>query len=51
MYRQKQDLSQLGDEINRKLYPQDVPGTAVGANRDAHITYFGEIVSAYLIED
>lgn len=50
MYRQKQDLSQLSDEINRKLYPKDIPGTAVGANRDAHISYFGEIVSAYIVE-
>ena len=51
MYRQKQDLSALSDEINRKLYPRDIDGTAVGANRDAHVTYFGEIVDAYIIEE
>ena len=50
MYRQKQELSLLSDEINRTLYPKDIDGTAVGANRDAHITYFGEIVDAYIIE-
>lgn len=51
LYREKQDLSLLSDEINRKLYPQDVPSTAVGANKDAHVTYFGEIVASYIIED
>ncbi len=51
MYRQKQDLSALSGEINAALYPRDVDGTAVGANRDAHVTYFGEILDAYIIED
>lgn len=51
MYAQKQDLSALSQEINRTLYPKDIDGSAVGANRDAHITYFGEIVDAYLIND
>lgn len=51
MYAQKQDLSGLSEEINRSLYPKDVDSTAVGANRDAHITYYGEIVDAYIIED
>ena len=50
MYVQKQDLSALSDEINRTLYPKDIDSTATGANRDAHITYFGEIVNAYIIE-
>ena len=51
MYRQKQDLSALSEEINTRLYPKDVDGTAVGANRDAHVTYFGEIIDAYIIEE
>ena len=51
MYVQKQDLSALSEEINRDLYPQDIDGTAVGANRDAHVTYYGEIVDAYIIEE
>ena len=51
MYVQKQDLSVLSEEINRNLYPKDVDSKAVGANRDAHITYYGEIVDAYIIED
>lgn len=50
MYAQKQDLSLLDEEINSTLYPQNIDGTAVGANRDPHTTYYGEIVSAYIIE-
>lgn len=51
IYAQKQELSALSEEINRRMYPKNVDGTAAGANRDAHITYFGEIVDAYIIED
>lgn len=50
MYAQKQDLSLLDEEINSTLYPKNIDGTAVGANRDPHTTYYGEIVSAYIIE-
>jgi len=38
MYVQKQDLSALSEEINRDLYTQDIDGTSVGANRDAHVS-------------
>lgn len=51
MYRQEQELSLLSEAINNAFYPQDVDGTAAGANRDAHVTYFGEIVDAYIVED
>ena len=51
MYVQKQDLAALSEEINQTMYPRDVDGTAVGANRDPHVTFFGEIVDAYIIED
>lgn len=50
MYVQKQDLSALSEEINRSMYPRDVDSTATGANRDPHVTFFGEIVDAYIIE-
>ena len=50
MYSQKQDLTALSAEINEHMYPKDVPGTDVKANRDAHITYFGEIVDAYILK-
>lgn len=51
MYVQKQDLTALSEEINRKMYPQNVDGTSTGANRDPHVTFFGEIVDAYIIEE
>ena len=52
LYRQLQDLSELrNDALRADLYPQDIEGTAVGANRDPHVTYFGEVVSSYIIED
>lgn len=51
IYAQQQDLSKFDDEIVRKMYPQDVDSSAPGANRDPHITYFGEIVDAYILED
>ena len=52
IYRQLQDLSLLNiGGLKTDLYPQDIDGRAVGANRDPHVTYFGEIVSSYIIED
>ena len=51
MYRQKQELDLLDDEINKTLYPQDVDSSFHGANKDAHVTYYGEIVDAYIIEE
>lgn len=51
MYVQKQDLSALSEEINRPMYPRDVDSTVTGANKDPHVTFFGEIVDAYIIED
>ncbi len=51
MYLQKQDLSALSGQINHNLYPRDIDGTATGANRDAHVMYYGEIIDAYIIEE
>lgn len=51
MYVQTQDLSALSADIIESLYPQDVDSTATGCNKDAHVTFFGEIVDAYIIED
>jgi len=49
LYREKQDLEKLPEAIQKALYPQDVDSTAVGANKDAHITYYGEIIDAYIM--
>ena len=44
-------LENLPDDIVKRDYPQDVDGTAVGANRDPHTAYYAEIVAAYIIEE
>lgn len=50
IYKQLQERSLYPADIAETLYPQDIDGMAVGANRDEHITVFGEIVNAYVIE-
>ena len=50
IYRQEQDLTVLPDTVLNRYYPQDIPGENPGSNRDAHTAYYGEIVSAYIIE-
>ena len=50
LYAQKQDLSAIPENIRAKMYPQDIDGTNPMANRDAHIAYIAEIVSAYIIK-
>ena len=49
IYRQAQEYKLYTEEI-RRCYPQDVESTNPMANRDEHVTYFGEIVNAYLLE-
>lgn len=49
LYAQDQDLSRIPEDIRRRMYPQDVPGTNPMANRDCHTMYVGEIVDAYII--
>ena len=51
LYRQAQDLSAIPQAILDRYYPQDVPGTVSGSNRDFHYAYYAEIVNAYLITD
>lgn len=50
IYRQPQQLELLPEEILNRMYPQDVPSTNPMANRDPHVTYYGEIVAAYIAE-
>ena len=44
IYKQKQDLSALPEDILRRYYPADDSGF-----RDYHYAYYGEILNAYLI--
>lgn len=50
LYSQDQDLSKIPEDIRKKSYPDDVPGTYPMANKDAHTMYVGEIVDAYIIK-
>ena len=50
LYRQKQDLSLLPEEIVKRNYPEDVEPSAPLANRDCHTAYYGEITKAYIPE-
>lgn len=50
IYKQKQDLNALPQDILDRYYPQEVPGDHPGSNRDYHIAYYGQIVNAYIIE-
>lgn len=50
VYKQKQDKNEITEENMKACYPQDVDGSYHGANRDFHTAYYGEIVSAYIIE-
>lgn len=50
IYKQKQDLSAIPQDILDRYYPE-VPGASfAGETRDFHYAYYGEIVGAYLIE-
>ena len=47
IYKQKQDLSALPEDILKRYYPVE----RVDGYRDYHIAYYGEIVNAYLITE
>ena len=46
IYKQKQDLSAIPEDIIKRYYPADNTGF-----QDYHYAYYGEIVNAYLIEE
>ena len=51
IYKQKQDLSAIPEDILERYYPE-IPGADFdGQSRDYHYAYYGQIVGAYLIED
>ena len=50
IYKQLQDGSAMPKEINDRHYPQDVDSSNPSNNKDYHITYYGEIVNAYILE-
>ena len=46
IYKQKQDLSAIPEDLIQRYYPADEAGF-----RDYHIAYYGEILNAYLITE
>jgi len=50
VYKQKQDEHEITEENRNTFYPQNVDSTFHGANKDYHTAYYGEILSAYIIE-
>ena len=46
IYKQKQDLSAIPEDILKKYYPADADGY-----QDYHYAYYGEIISAYIITE
>ena len=49
-YRQHQEAAAIPPAIREKYHPQDVEPDFPGRNRDFHTAYYGEIVSAYILE-
>ena len=50
VFRQKQELELIDKRFIERYYPQNVGSEASGANADAHIAYYGEVVNAYIVE-
>lgn len=50
VYVQEQDRDAISEEMKAKFYPQAVESSFCGSNRDFHTAYYGEIVSAYIIQ-
>ena len=50
LYTQDQQVELLPPDIRERMYPAGVPSTACGANADPHTVYYGEVVSAYIVE-
>lgn len=51
LYKQKQDIEAIIDDNKKLYYPENVDSSFHGSNKDIHTAYYGEIVSAYIIED
>jgi flavin reductase (DIM6/NTAB) family NADH-FMN oxidoreductase RutF len=52
VYKQLQDRDKIliSDDLRKTFYPEDVDSDFYGSNKDYHTMFYGEIVSAYIIE-
>lgn len=51
LYSKLQDKGNIPESIRNACYPKNKDSSFPGGNKDYHIAYYGEIVSAYIIED
>lgn len=51
LYQQDQVLSGIPKSIQTRYYPQTIPSSDPGKNRDCHTAYYAEIVNAYMISE
>ena len=49
IYKQLQDKTAIPTPIRDSFYPQDVASDFTGSNKDYHTMFYGEVVSAYII--
>ena len=50
IYKQLQDSSAISRELIESMYPQNVDSDFHGSNKDFHTMFYGEIVSAYILD-
>ena len=50
IYKQQQDLTTIPENILNRFYPVEDNLLHPGSDRDYHIAYYGQILSAYIIE-
>ena len=48
---EKISVPAIREKRKKIFYPADVDGSFHGANRDYHTAYYGQILSAYILED
>ena len=51
LYKQKQDLNAIPENILERYYPVEDDTLHPGSDRDYHIAYYAQIVNAYIIKD
>lgn len=50
IYRQQEDISLLPEEIRSRFYPHNRDNAPSDNSKDPHVTYYGQILSAYVLE-
>lgn len=51
IYKQKQDLSAIPQDIIDRYYPKDLDALQWGTEQDYHYAFYGQILNAYLIAE